>query len=86
MDTYTDELFEEFTRIVERGQTDYDLSYMKDKNRKMVLMLLDKVQERGDIRYIPQLKNWGKVDYKKVQKRIRSVIKGLIGKQLRVQN
>jgi hypothetical protein len=43
----------------------------------MILLLLDKIAATGDARFIPALEAWKKVDYKKVQQRIRQVIQTL---------
>jgi superfamily II DNA helicase RecQ len=71
-DTYSDELLEGFNKMIEGGE--FSMEYLKDKERGMILMLLDKVEKTGDPKYIPLLKAWQKIDYKKVQSRIRQVI------------
>ena len=43
----------------------------------MVILLLDKIQARGDSKYIPILEAWRKIDYKKVRARINSVIRAI---------
>jgi desulfoferrodoxin (superoxide reductase-like protein) len=58
--------------------TGMDLSFLKDRNRKMILMLLDKVNDTNDPKFIPVLECWKQVDYKKVQQRIDEVIEHLI--------
>jgi hypothetical protein len=40
----------------------------------MILMLLDKVRATGDAKYIPLLRDWEKIDYKKVRQQIKQVI------------
>jgi hypothetical protein len=40
----------------------------------MIWLLLDKIAATGDPRFIPPLEAWKKLDYKKVQQRIRQVI------------
>ena len=47
----------------------------------MIMMLLNKVEATNNPKYIPILKAWEKIDYKKVQKRIRSVVKHLENNQ-----
>ncbi|MBN2088612.1 RQC domain protein [candidate division KSB1 bacterium] len=74
MDTYTDELIKEFDEMINSSSADFDMTYLKDTNREMILLLLDKVEETKDPRYIPLLKSWGKIDYKKVRQRINEVI------------
>jgi len=73
-DTYSDELLSNMDKMLESSQDIYDMTYMKDRNRKMILMLLDKIEATGDPKYIPILRSWEKIDYKKVMERIRKVI------------
>ena len=47
----------------------------------MILRLLDKIETSSDIRYVPLLAAWKKIDYKKVQIRIREVIRRLEGER-----
>jgi superfamily II DNA helicase RecQ len=74
-ETYAEELWNRFNMLVESGQTKYDFSDLKDRDRSMIFLLLEKIRIGGDARYIPLLRSWEKVDYKKVQERIYSVIK-----------
>lgn len=74
MDTYADELLAGFDRMLGSNTDDYDMIYLKDRNRQMILLLLDKVKATKNPKYIPILRDWKKVEYKKVQKRIRHVI------------
>jgi hypothetical protein len=74
MDTYTDELLKQFDDLLETGKSDFDMTYLKDRNREMILLLLDKVEATGDSRYIQILKAWKIIDYRKVRQRIDKVI------------
>ena len=74
MDTYSDELLAGFDRMLDNGTGDHDMTYLKDRNRQMIFLLLDKVKVTKNPRYIPILRAWEKIDYRKVQKRIRYVI------------
>jgi hypothetical protein len=76
-ETYADELLENFDRLLEIGQRPYDMSFLKDKNRDLIWHLLDKIQTRGNPKYIPVLEDWELVDYKKVKERIQQVISHL---------
>lgn len=55
----------------------YHMAHLKDRDREMILLLLDKIATSGDARFIPALEAWKTVDYKKVQQRIRQVIQRL---------
>jgi hypothetical protein len=76
-DTYSDELLKGFDDMLESGHKNFDMIYLKDRNRQMINMLLDKVQATQDRKYIPILEAWAKIDYKKIQKRIRAIINKL---------
>ncbi|MCM3363438.1 RQC-minor-1 family DNA-binding protein [Niallia sp. MER TA 168] len=76
-DQYTDELLNEWKEWIKQGKQDPDMSYLKDRNRSMILLLLEKVRESGDQSFIPYLELWEKVDYKKVKEEIRTTINAL---------
>ena len=78
-ETYASELLQGFDEKLESVGTEYDMSYLKDRDRGMILLLLHKVEATGDDKYIPLLEAWEKVDYKKVRSRIRQVISNLEG-------
>jgi len=73
-ETFAAELLQGFYRLLEGGPGPYDMSYLKERNRGMILRLLDMVEATGDRRLIPLLEVWEAVDYKKVRMRIRQVI------------
>jgi len=72
-DTYSSELLDLLGKIADKGE-ETDLSFLKDRNRKMIFMLLDKISATGNRKLIPVLERWKQVDYKKVQQRITEVI------------
>lgn len=73
-ETFATELLAGFDELLEAGPGPYDMEYLKDRDRGMILLLLDKVQATGDPKYIPLLRDWAEVDYKKVRQRIREII------------
>jgi superfamily II DNA helicase RecQ len=77
-DTYSSELLDTLSKMADNPVTGMDLSFLKDRNRKMILMLLDKVNDTNDPKFIPVLECWKQVDYKKIQQRIDEVIEHLI--------
>jgi len=77
MDTRTDEFLNEFDEMINEGCSSFDMTYLKDRNRNMILLLLDKVEAKKDSRYIPILEAWKAIDYKKVRQRIDSIIKSI---------
>lgn len=55
----------------------FNMNYLKDKNRELILILLDKVEATDDTKYLSILESWELIDYKKVRERIREVINHL---------
>lgn len=72
-DHYANELLAGFDEILSEGPP-YQMEYLKDRDRGMILLLLDKTAAAGETRYIPLLEAWRKVDYQKVRRRIGRVI------------
>jgi len=75
-ENFADELLAGFDNLIQEGPP-FDMEYLKDRDRQMILRLLDKIETTGDARYVPLLQAWKKIDYKKVQIRIREVVKRL---------
>ena len=73
-ETYAMELLRGFDEKLKAGEQQFDMAYLKGKNRGLILLLLDKVEASGKKEYIPLLEAWGRVDYKKVKFRIHQVI------------
>jgi hypothetical protein len=76
-ETFANELLYYLHQALTADPRGIDLSYLKDKNREVIWLLLDKVAATGDQRYIPLLSAWAEIDYKKVRQRIRQVIQQL---------
>lgn len=72
-DTYSDELLNKLYDLLGIGDYTFVIE-LKDRNRGMILLLLDKIQATRDKRFIPLLKAWAEIDYKKVKAAIRGVI------------
>jgi hypothetical protein len=68
-ETYANELLAGFDEILKKGQPPYDMSYLKDRNRSLILTLLDKVEASENPKYVPLLEAWAEIDYKKVRER-----------------
>jgi hypothetical protein len=76
-DTYSTELLKEFDTMISSGESFFNMNYLKDRDRGLILMLLEKVKMTKDKKYIPLLKCWEEIDYKKVKQEINQVIKCL---------
>src|SRR5699024_5492080 len=66
-DQRADEFINEWDQWLAAGKESPDMYYLKDRNRGMIWLLLDKIQETGSKKYNPYLKEWEKIDYKKVR-------------------
>lgn len=53
------------------------LTELKDQNRGMILLLLEKIAHTGNRKFIPLLEEWQEIDYKKVEQAIQHVINRL---------
>ncbi len=73
---YSNELLEKIEAALTDGPP-YEMAHLKDRDRGMILLLLDKVAATGNRKFIPALKAWKRVDYKKVQQRIQQTIQRL---------
>ena len=80
-ENFADELLAGLDNLVQNGPP-YDMEYLKDKDRQMILRLLEKIETTLDTQYVPLLAAWKKIDYKKVQIRIREVIRRLEDERL----
>jgi len=56
----------------------YDMFYLKDRNRELILQFLDTLKEMKDTRYIPLLEDWKEIEYKKVKQAIDEVLQAML--------
>lgn len=73
-ETYANELLVRLKRMARAGKLTYNMVFLKDSNRGMILLLLDKIEASGDRRLLPLLRDWAAIAYQKVSKRIGEVI------------
>jgi hypothetical protein len=74
-DIYSTELLIEFDKLIDNGVDIFDMNYLKDRDRGIIFMLLDKIKATNNKKYIPILEAWKEIDYNKVKQRINEVIK-----------
>lgn len=72
-ETYAEELLQKLICLLE-GKDYSFLQELKDRNRGMILLLIEKIKQTGNARFIPLLKAWKEIEYKKVQAGIQRVI------------
>ncbi|MHA6482140.1 RQC-minor-1 family DNA-binding protein [Paenibacillus sp. strain BS8-2] len=72
-----EEFVQEWNHWLENNITPISMDDFKDRNRGMMFLFLYKILCTGDKKYIPFLKMWESIDYKKVKEEIRRVIQAL---------
>jgi len=74
-ETYSLELLSELDRFIEEGNFNPDLTYLKERNREVIMLMLDKIENSRSDRYLALLKHWKINEFKKVKVRINKVVK-----------
>lgn len=72
-ETYATELLQKLHELLE----DNDFSYvreLKDRNRGMILLLIEKIKQTGNVRFLPLLDAWKAIEYKRVQLAIQNTM------------
>lgn len=73
-ETLANEIVAGFDDLLGSSARPYALDYLKDRNREMIMLVLDKVQASGDRKYVAVLEDWARIDCKKVREKIHSVV------------
>ncbi|EHQ88429.1 RQC domain-containing protein [Desulfosporosinus youngiae] len=76
-ETYAEELLQTFERLLE-GKDYSFVQELKDRNRGMIILFLEKIKQTGNARYVPILKVWKEIEYKKMKAEIQRVIDYLV--------
>lgn len=76
-ETFAEELLQKLTELLQ-GKDYSFVQELKDRNRGMILLLIDKIRLTGNARFIPLLKFWKEIEYKKVQEKIQRTIDNLM--------
>ena len=79
-ENYAGEIVRGFDAMLASSPGPYAMEYLKERDRTMIMAVLDKVQASGDAKYLPLLDDWARVDYQKIQQRIRQVKTHLTGR------
>lgn len=79
-ETYADEIFHELANHLGELDSDY-IHKLKGRNRGMILLLIEKIQRNGNADFVPLLKAWKDIEYKKVQARLQLAIEFLLKKE-----
>ena len=76
-ETLSDELLSKLREQLPAGDFAF-AQELKDQNREVILLLLNKIEATGDRQYIPLLRAWSFIEVKKVKYAISEVISKLI--------
>jgi hypothetical protein len=66
-------LLEKLTTLLKWGNYSF-VHELKDRNRGMILLLIEKIKKTKNPKFIPLLRAWKEIDYKKVQAELQRVI------------
>lgn len=80
-ETYSEELLQKLVGLLDEKDFNYVLE-LKDRDRGMILLLIEKIKMTGNARFIPLLKVWKEIEYKKVQYEIQGAIDYLMKEQV----
>ncbi|MEX2523709.1 MAG: RQC-minor-1 family DNA-binding protein [Gammaproteobacteria bacterium] len=76
-ETYTAEMQARVDTLIAGSEAPPDLSWLNDRNREVVMLLLDRIEKTGGPVYQPALEAWSNNTYKKIRRRIRQVMASL---------
>ncbi|MFJ7726797.1 RQC-minor-1 family DNA-binding protein [Neobacillus sp. NPDC097160] len=72
-ETYADELFDKLIDAAKNGQYEF-VELLKDRNRGIILLLLDKIADSSKKELVTILNAWQMIENKKIRTRIQEVI------------
>ena len=76
-ETYTKEMLERLDQQIEANDPDASFDWLNEKNREVVLGVLDAIELSGDSKYIPDLERWSRSTFRKLRIRIKAVLGAL---------
>ena len=75
-ETYAEELFQKMQCLLDTWDYSF-VSELKDRNRGMILLLIEKIGKTNNPKFIPLLKAWQEIEYKKVRAALQRAIESL---------
>jgi hypothetical protein len=72
-ETYANELLDQLMKAAENSSYEF-VETLKDRNRGLILLLLEKISETGNKEFVTILKAWQMIEYKKVKAKIQEII------------
>ncbi len=76
-ETYAEELLQRLKGLLNGNDFNF-VSELKDRNRGMILLLIDKIRKTNNPDFVPLLKAWQEIDYRKVREALHQLINDLI--------
>ena len=75
-ETYAEELLQKLSDLLNGNDYSF-VEELKDRNRGMILLLIDKILNTGNPNFIPLLRAWQFIEYKKVRYALQKAINDL---------
>ncbi len=72
-----DELLSQFDIQLMTEEEPYDMTYLRKRNRELISEFLKAIGQTKDVKYIPLLKAWKAIDFKKIKVEIQKAIETL---------
>ena len=76
-ETYADELLALLDRCIEDDSADNDLSWLTGKNPRVLELVLERIAESGNRKYLPALSRWRKRSSRRIGHRIHQTVRAL---------
>lgn len=76
-ETYAEELLLKLASLLDGHDFSY-IETLKDRNRGMILLLIDKIKGTDNARFVPLLRAWQAIEYKKVQAELQNAVQYLL--------
>ena len=75
-ETYAEELLQRLEDLLDGSDFSF-VAELKDRNRGMILLLIEKIRRTSNPHFIPLLRAWQEIEYKKVRTALQNVINDL---------
>jgi len=75
--TYTDELLEKLDRVLADTDALVDLSWLTGKNPEVLRLVLKRIEDSKDSKYLPALQRWQRTASRKMGRHVREAVRAL---------
>lgn len=76
-ETYADELFQRLDELIADGDALADLSWLTEKNPQVLWLVLERIEDSSDSKYLPALQRWKKSASQKTGYHIREAVRAI---------